>query len=428
MTRKVVVSFILGVVAVSVLVSAHSQSWSNLFRDKQSRFTVSVPQGWTTAMLDENTVQVASPPAYVTIFVFHTSADAQAIVAQLMAQIGPQWQGLKQVRADQTTVSGRPAYSVVYSGTNPKGVPSALRIIGLTLDKDGYALMFSVPVDRFDALKPALDSIERSFSVAKAGAGVSAGPVRPVPPRPGSKPSIQQPAQIPRGGVPVFPVRAGFCYGMAPAGWKVTGVLPDGKGFALGNSDFSAAYTIEAYTPVFIQMEQPYCADPRACVQAKVAKISRDVGQGPILQMSQIQQYGEMFVQEFDNATRHTVAMYSFYPMSMGGYVLVYRSAVGLKDRWQSYGTNAILVAGSIRCQAQYRPSPSVNVGGRERGSSGESTYNVQLGTEYAHDPETGETFFMKHADDWMEAGPDGPGYYRQIPGGSRKLVPGLPQ
>jgi len=427
MTRKLAARLLMGVVVLSTVLSAHPQTRSNAFRDKQSRFTVSVPQGWTATTLDENTVQIASPPAYVTIFALHSTADGQAIVSQLMDQIGPQWQGLEQVRSDQTTVSGRRAYSVVYSGTNPKGIPSALRVIGLSLGSDGYALMFSVPVDRFDALKPALDRIERSFSVAKTGGAVSAGPAQATTPRPGSRPSVQERAQIPRGGVPVHPVRAGFCSAMAPADWKVTGVLPDGKGFSLSNGDFSAAYTIEGVTAEYIQMGRPACADPRVCVQSKVAEIAQMSGQGPILQASQIQQYGDMFVQEFDTASRHKVAMYSSYPMPLGGYVLLYREAAGLKDRWRSYGTNAILVAGSIRCQAQYRPSPGADVGSRG-GSSGDSTYNVQLGTEYAYDPETGEVFFMKHADDWMETGPDGPGYYRKTPGGSRKLVPGLPQ
>jgi hypothetical protein len=143
--------------------------------------------------------------------------------------------------------------------------------------------------------------------------------------------------------------------------------------------------------------------------------------------MSQIQQYGDMFVQEFESTVQHSVAMYSVYPMSLGGYVLVFRMASGPKELWPAYGTIAILAAGSIRCQAQYRPSPGMDLSPGNRGA--DSTYNVQLGTEYAHDPETGETFYMKHADDWMETGPDGPGYYRQVPGGGhRKLTPGLPQ
>ena len=88
----------------------------------------------------------------------------------------------------------------------------------------------------------------------------------------------------------------------------------------------------------------------------------------------------------------------------------------------------AVLAAGSIRCQAQYTPSGAGSSGRTSREPSRQSTYNTQLGTEYAHDPETGETFFMKHATDWTDAGPDGPGYYRQIGNGYRKLVSGLPE
>jgi hypothetical protein len=32
-----------------------------------------------------------------------------------------------------------------------------------------------------------------------------------------------------------------------------------------------------------------------------------------------------------------------------------------------------------------------------------ESTYNQQLGMEYAHDPDTGENYWMNHAADWTE-------------------------
>lgn len=238
--------------------------------------------------------------------------------------------------------------------------------------------------------------------------------------------SQQRAAHVPHGGIPAYPLRGGFCTLLAPADWKLNGILPDGKGIAARNSSFTAAYTIEAYTPVLIQYGQPYCADPRICVQSKVAKSSQDSGLGPIVNTSQLQQYGDMFVQEFESATRHTVVMYSFYPMSMGGYVLVFRMAEGPKERWPSYGTIATLVAGSIRCQAQYTPSPSTGIGRAGRSASAESTYNVQLGTEYAHDPETGEVFFMRHASDWRETGPDGPGYYRETPGGPRKLAPGL--
>ena len=425
MVRKVFISLLLVLLGVPVLLNADSQTRGNLFRDRQGRFTVAVPQGWQAAMLDENTVQIAAPPAYVTILALQTNADAQAIVSQLATQMNSQWQGLQLVREDQPTVGGQPAYAVVYTGTNPQGVASALRIVGMSSGNSGYALMFSVPVDQFDALKPALDGIERSFSVGQGG-GVPSGPVQGVAP-PVQRPPSQTMAQIPKGGIPAVPLKAGFCTAVAPADWKITGVMPDGKGLSMWNGTFGGVYTIEGLTAEYIQYGKPACADPRACVQSKVADSFQYAGKGPIVQMSQVQQYGDMFVQEFESAVQHSVAMYSVYPMSLGGYVLVFRMASGPKELWPGYGTIAILAAGSIRCQAQLRSSADSGLGGR--GSTSDSTYNIQLGTEYAHDPETGETFYMKHADDWMETGPDGPGYYRQVPGGGyRKLTQGLPQ
>jgi hypothetical protein len=425
MIRKVFVFLTLVLLVIPVLMSASTQPGNNIFRDRQGRFTVGVPQGWTATAMDENTVQIAAPPAYVTILAFQTTASGQAIVSQLLAQVGSQWQGLEQVREDQVRLSGQPAYAVVYKGTNPRGVASALRIVGMSSGNSGYALMFSVPVDQFDALKPALDGIERSFSVGQGG-GVPAVPVQGVAP-PVQRPPSQTMAQIPKGGIPAVPLKAGFCTAVAPADWKITGVMPDGKGLSMWNGTFGGVYTIEGLTAEYIQYGKPVCADPRACVQSKVADSFQYAGKGPIVQMSQIQQYGDMFVQEFESTVQHSVAMYSVYPMSLGGYVLVFRMASGPKELWPAYGTIAILAAGSIRCQAQYRPSPGMDLSPGNRGA--DSTYNVQLGTEYAHDPETGETFYMKHADDWMETGPDGPGYYRQVPGGGyRKLTPGLPQ
>jgi hypothetical protein len=48
-----------------------------------------------------------------------------------------------------------------------------------------------------------------------------------------------------------------------------------------------------------------------------------------------------------------------------------------------------------------------------------------QRGTEYAHDPVTGENFLMDYAADHLESGPNGPGFYRQVGNELRKLEPG---
>ncbi len=55
-----------------------------------------------------------------------------------------------------------------------------------------------------------------------------------------------------------------------------------------------------------------------------------------------------------------------------------------------------------------------------------ESTYNRQLGTEYAHNPETGQIYWMSHSTDWKENGPRGPGYHIQSGNELKKLEQGL--
>ena len=257
-----------------------------------------------------------------------------------------------------------------------------------------------------------VSALVRVHSQSRAGTP----PQRPVRPM----------TRVPRGGIPAILLKAEFCTALAPADWKVTGVLPDGKGFSMRNASFAGAYVIMPIDALSVQIRPTRFANPHVYVQGMIADFSRMGGYGPILRMAQLQQYGEMFVQEAESASRHVVGMYSVYPMSMGGYVLVFRRADGPKELWQEYGTIATLAAGSIRCQAQYTPSGSGSGGRTSRESARQSTYNTQLGTEYAHDPETGEIFFMKHATDWMENGPDGPGYYRQIGNGYRKLDPGL--
>ncbi len=109
--------------------------------------------------------------------------------------------------------------------------------------------------------------------------------------------------------------------------------------------------------------------------------------------------------------------------MNDGGYVLITRVR---RDLWASHGAQAVAVALSIRCLRSLQPSPDP---GKSRGEDQlESTYNQQLGMEYAHDPATGENYWVNHSTDWLETGPEGPGYYKRSGNDRRKLVPGRSQ
>ena len=128
---------------------------------------------------------------------------------------------------------------------------------------------------------------------------------------------------------------------------------------------------------------------------------------------------------EYETPTRHGVLVYIVYPQPMGGFIICCRTAYGPKQMWQAYGPVAVAVALTIRCTVQLQVSPTSAGGGASGASREESTYNQQLGTEYAHDPVTGENFLMNFAADHRDSGPQGPGFYREVNGELRKLESG---
>jgi hypothetical protein len=108
------------------------------------------------------------------------------------------------------------------------------------------------------------------------------------------------------------------------------------------------------------------------------------------------------------------------------GYILIYRQIQTPRELWEKRGALALMVGFSIRCNVQLHASPDSPARPRSDDDKEESTYNQQLGTEYAHNPETGEIYWMNHASDWRQTGPQGPGYYIRTGNEWKKLEEGL--
>lgn len=228
----------------------------------------------------------------------------------------------------------------------------------------------------------------------------------------------------PQGGIPIRPVQAGYCSAIVPADWQPTATDPKGTMLELSNGTFSAFYFIMG-VDAMSQQGIPGMGHPAMLVQSTVAGGFRG---DPFQRISQPMAFGDLYVQEFDSAQFHAVALFRAYPMPMGGYVVLMRIASGPRELWSRYGAVAVNVATSTRCRAQLTMAPGPE-GGSRTARSAESTYNAQLGTEYAHDPATGEAYLMNHASDWWEGGPQGAGYYKPRAGGGYvKLEAGLGQ
>lgn len=101
---------------------------------------------------------------------------------------------------------------------------------------------------------------------------------------------------------------------------------------------------------------------------------------------------------------------------------------------WPSEGLLVAQIAGSIKCSTQFQPRDQYVVtartsksGDRSDSNGADAGYNPQLGTEYVHDPGTGENYLVSPSTNWSNNGPQGGGYYAEKSGGNDyvKLEPG---
>jgi hypothetical protein len=121
------------------------------------------------------------------------------------------------------------------------------------------------------------------------------------------------------------------------------------------------------------------------------------------------------------------VLLYHAYPAPNGQYIISEYSA------WARQGddemlSQAIAIMSSLQCTASIRPSQPPSAGGRRSSGSSENDtlkdYNSILGTQYVHDPSTGQTYYVSQ--DQMSNGQEGEGYYVGTGVNRHKLAPGL--
>ena len=278
----------------------------------------------------------------------------------------------------------------------------------------------------------------RVTSVAQLAAGAAAGhPVLdPKPPAPGTPPLRRTPPTSSPLGIGfaggTVPVRLHMdvyrtCLAVAPANWVIYGSRPEGDGLDMMTTDRSmaAGYLIVGIPGLLVRTRPQVYATPELYLH----NILSAGGRFPVAygQAMRDAAFGYTWLPfEFPEDYRGGV-FYRVWPMPAdpGGYILLYRRVQTFKPLWERQGAQAISVALSIRCTRQLRPSPDVAGRGGSDDDRAETTYNQQLGMEYAHDPVTGDNYWVSPSTDWDETGPQGPGYYTRIGNERRKLVPG---
>lgn len=268
-----------------------------------------------------------------------------------------------------------------------------------------------------------------------AGSAPPSSAAQPTPPASGSistpKPGQPTPAWL---GVKVNlktkPVKTHFneyhtCYAIGPPDWFVWGHRKEGDAVDVGSPDWSwVSWAILGAR----QGAAPQFATPETYIQYSLSgPVHLHVTYGEPIR----DQFGYIwlpYVKEDSKPPSRGVYIYRALPVPQDprGYMLISRIAQTPKQLWEERGALALMVALSIRCSVQLHASPDSPPRSRSADDQLESTYNQQLGTQYAHNPETGEIYWMNHASDWKETGPQGPGYYIQSGNEWKKLEEGL--
>jgi hypothetical protein len=221
------------------------------------------------------------------------------------------------------------------------------------------------------------------------------------------------------------------CLVVAPTNWIIYGERREGDALDIAAADGRAAasYLVSGVAG-WMAASSPNIATPENNLHAQLS--SRGRSQVKYGQPIHDEVFGYTWL-PFEIATpgdpmepAKGVVLYRAWPVpgDPRGYVLVVRRAQTAKSIWSTHGAQAIAVALSIRCTVQLR------AGGGEGGSGSaddrlESTYNQQLGMEYAHDPQTGENYWVSPSADFRNDGPEGPGYYKRSGNDLRRLAPG---
>lgn len=235
---------------------------------------------------------------------------------------------------------------------------------------------------------------------------------------------------------PVRPLSAGYCTAMAPQNWRVIDIARESSAFTVTSpsGNMRASWGIVGvnggqaagyYGPQF--------RTPAAFTQFLIGSLfGSRVGarRGP--QMP----YG---FQSLEWKTQNGFRGYAIFrvfplPADPRGYILSFRIGGAPSNNARLLVPLAVSVAASIRCNTTLRPPPpndfhpakGAKCFGSECSEADAATrsFNSILGTGYVHDG-AGNNYYVG-LENWIENGPDGPGYYKKNGNDVTKLQPGL--
>jgi CHAT domain-containing protein/Tfp pilus assembly protein PilF len=157
---------------VTCVATFHAASAAeSVYRDPHQRFTLQIPEGWTSAPTNVG-VNVSRGKAYASLIIMERSGRASDLVSFFSRQFEKQWANFTELKRGDSRFGGQAGAFAVFAGVNPKGGEEVLKIVAMATDERSYALLMGVPKDAIEgATWRDLARIEQSFAMGSPSQG-----------------------------------------------------------------------------------------------------------------------------------------------------------------------------------------------------------------------------------------------------------------
>jgi hypothetical protein len=135
------------------------------YTDPKGRFTLKVPPGWTTTPLNADAVAFGSGNAFATVMLFPGNNDPPGMLRGVSQQTASQWKNFTETSRGVTKFGGLTGPYITYSGANPNGLDSILRMLAVTDGASTYLLLITAPKTEHARARAGFDQIEQSVAL-----------------------------------------------------------------------------------------------------------------------------------------------------------------------------------------------------------------------------------------------------------------------
>jgi hypothetical protein len=220
---------------------------------------------------------------------------------------------------------------------------------------------------------------------------------------------------------------SGYCKALAPYGWSFTSIPPyvGADLFSPDQSSHAAWGITSIYKALYPTPKSALIYLLNAMGYHNSSLLGEPVEVG----------YGFMMSGFTSGIGRQGQLIFKLYNLDASFYVISVYLGATTRESWEINGPQALTSAISIRCVSQLRPSSAHLDLDLSDASNAEDNPEVELsekwseailGFENVYSPTTGD-HYLASLESYWETGPQGGGYYRELPGGGfEKLMRGF--